>query len=186
MSGQSLGHIYVTAQTLIQHSTHVSDRWPFSFTHQEFAEATDLASLAIELRPDNYEGYYARAKSLMELNSIDEALSDAREAINRSASASVDIQQILLRLQRELYQRSIADASSVVVVVTESIDTTTDLWDVPYISMMWQFHSNAHSFGKDWHCCSLCSKRERCVCDVWCWILKSENQKRRSREWRVA
>lgn len=58
----------------------------------------------------------------MELNNIDEALSDAREAINKSANASVDIQQILLRLQRELYQRSIAGQS-----VTESIDTITDL-----------------------------------------------------------
>lgn len=91
---------------------------------KEFAEATDLASLAIDLRPDNYEGYYARAKSFMELNNIDEALNDAREAINRSVNASVDIQQILLRLQTELYQRSITTNGQ---LVAESIDTITDL-----------------------------------------------------------
>lgn len=96
---------------------------------KEIAEATDLASLAIELRPDNYEGYYARAKAFMELNNIDEALQDAREAIareaiNRSVNASGDIQQILLRLQDELCQRSIAANGK---LVAESIDTITDL-----------------------------------------------------------
>lgn len=68
----------------------------------------DLASVAIDLRPDNYEGYYARAKAFMELNDIDAALIDAQEAINKSVNASVDIQQILVRLQDELYQRSVA------------------------------------------------------------------------------
>lgn len=92
---------------------------------KEFAEAADLASLAIDLRPNNYEGYYARAKAFMELNNIDGALNDAREAINKSVNASVDIQQILLRLQNELYQRSIATNNG--QLVAESIDIITDL-----------------------------------------------------------
>lgn len=60
----------------------------------------------------------------MELNNIDEALNDAREAINKSVNASIDIQQILLRLQKELYDRSITDNGQ---IVAESIDTITDL-----------------------------------------------------------
>lgn len=60
----------------------------------------------------------------MELNNIEEALNDAREAINKSVNCSVDIQQILLRLQKELYQRSIANNGQ---LVAESIDTITDL-----------------------------------------------------------
>lgn len=90
---------------------------------KEFAEAADLATLAIDLRPDNYEGYYARAKALMELNNIDEALNDAREATNRSFNASVDIQQVLLRLQNDLYQRSIAIGGP----LAECVDTVTAL-----------------------------------------------------------
>lgn len=58
----------------------------------------------------------------MELNNIDEALNDAREAINKSVNASIDIQEILLRLEKELYQRSNAGQ-----LVTESVDTITDL-----------------------------------------------------------
>lgn len=60
----------------------------------------------------------------MELNNVDEALNDASEAINKSVNASVEIQQILLRLQTELYQRSIATNGQ---LVAESIDTITDL-----------------------------------------------------------
>ncbi|KAJ6636025.1 Protein TANC2 [Pseudolycoriella hygida] len=91
---------------------------------KEFTEATDLASLAIELRPDNYEGYYARAKAFMDLNNVEEALNDAREAINKSINTSVDIQQILLRLEQELYQRSITSNGQ---LIAQSTDTTTDL-----------------------------------------------------------
>lgn len=94
------------------------------FPLKEFTEASDLATSAIDLRPDNYEGYYARAKAFMELNNIDEALNDAREAVNRSVTAAVDIQQILLRLQNDLYQRSIASSSG---QLAESIDTVTAL-----------------------------------------------------------
>lgn len=92
---------------------------------KKFAEATDLASAAIGLRPDNYKGYYARAKAFMELNNIEEAINDAREAVNKSVNASVDIQQDLLQLQKELYQRSIA--TNVEQIVADSFDTTTDL-----------------------------------------------------------
>lgn len=82
-----------------------------------------MASLSIELRPDNYEGYYARAKAFMELNDIDAALNDAQEAINKSINASVDIQQVLVRLQKELYQRSVASNGQ----LAESSDTVTVL-----------------------------------------------------------
>lgn len=75
---------------------------------QEFAEAIDLASQAIDLRPDNYEGYYARAKALMEVDSADDALRDAKLALDKAANASMDIQKILQRLQSDLSQRSIA------------------------------------------------------------------------------
>lgn len=82
-----------------------------------------MASVAIDLRPDNYEGYYARSKAFMELNDIDAALNDAQEAITRSVNASVDIQQILLRLQQELYQKSVASNGQ----LAESSDTVTVL-----------------------------------------------------------
>lgn len=89
---------------------------------QEFAEAIDLAGQSIELRPDNYEGYYARAKAHLEVNNIADALLDANQAIETSKNASIDIKKILLRLQEDLQQR--ANGSK---LVAESMDTITDL-----------------------------------------------------------
>lgn len=92
---------------------------------QEFAEAVDLAAQSIELRPENYEGYYARSKAYMELERLDEALFDARMALERSAGASADIQKILVRLQDDLEQRRNARSQQQLVPSSsESVDTT--------------------------------------------------------------
>lgn len=54
----------------------------------------------------------------MELNHFEEALHDAKLAIDKSASASGEIKKILMRLQDELTQRCLAQLAG------ESTDTT--------------------------------------------------------------
>lgn len=86
---------------------------------QEFAEAIDLAAESIELRPDNYEGYYARSKAHMELNHFEEALHDAKLAVEKSGNAGGDIQKILARLQDELTQRCLVHMAGEVTDTTD-------------------------------------------------------------------
>lgn len=69
---------------------------------QEIAEAIDLASEAIELHPETYEGFYARAKGHLEHENIRDAFNDVQCALERSQSATIDIKKVLLRLQGDI------------------------------------------------------------------------------------
>lgn len=91
---------------------------------QEIAEALDLATEAIELRPDSYEGYYARSKVNIEMGRMDEAMNDAKMAFERSEKASNDIKNVLRRLQDDVNHRIQASSGK---SVAESMDTITDL-----------------------------------------------------------
>lgn len=82
---------------------------------QEIAEAIDLATEAIELHPDTYEGYYSRAKAQLERGAMSDAMQDIQNALQRAADSSMDVRKILLRLQDEIKQR------------TASSDASTDL-----------------------------------------------------------
>lgn len=87
---------------------------------QDAAEALELATQAIELKPNNYDGYYARAKALLEVGDIHEALKDAKHALERSKNQSIDIKDALIRLHDDLSKRSLT--SSRHAVYTELTD----------------------------------------------------------------
>lgn len=73
---------------------------------QNIAEAIDLASEAIELNPDHYEGYHLRAKAYVEQEDFEQALRDSKTALKQSqASASTDIKNILIRYHDEVSNR---------------------------------------------------------------------------------
>jgi hypothetical protein len=67
-----------------------------------------LASSAISIKPNNYDGYYARAKALMEASSLEDALMDTQRALDKVKlqqkyqKISVDVLETLNRLYEEL------------------------------------------------------------------------------------
>lgn len=60
----------------------------------------------------------------MEIDNVEDALNDAKLAVEYSTQVSMDIKNILIRLRDELGQRSISHCSK---LVAESMDTITDL-----------------------------------------------------------
>lgn len=89
---------------------------------QEASEAIDLAAQAIELKPNNYDGFYARAKALMEVGNIAAALLDAKAALDRSATQTVEIKTALLRLHDDLEKRCLEHDSDAKHLYTELTD----------------------------------------------------------------
>uniref|UniRef100_A0A336KHD6 CSON010478 protein n=1 Tax=Culicoides sonorensis TaxID=179676 RepID=A0A336KHD6_CULSO len=74
------------------------------------SEAIDLATQAIELKPHSYDGFYARAKALLEVNNIADALKNAKNALERSKNQSIEVKDALIRLHEELTKRNIANS----------------------------------------------------------------------------
>ncbi|XP_041760592.1 protein TANC2 isoform X3 [Anopheles merus] len=81
----------------------------------DVAEAIELARQAIEIKPSAYDGYYARAKALMEQGSYGEALRDASAALARAQPTTAEIRETLTRLHGDLQKRQmqvIADTAN--------------------------------------------------------------------------
>ncbi|XP_055377214.1 protein TANC2 isoform X2 [Condylostylus longicornis] len=78
----------------------------------ELSEAIDLATQAIELKPDSYEGYYARAKAKLEKNYIYEASADAKSALEKSKAAPDDVKEIIQRFYNDLISRNLRPNNS--------------------------------------------------------------------------
>ncbi|XP_055610896.1 protein TANC2 isoform X2 [Uranotaenia lowii] len=111
----------------------------------DVSEAVDLAGQAIDIKPNAYDGYYARAKALMEYGNFGEALKDAGTALTKSQATSIEIRDTLTRLHSDLQKRhmqALADASCAMLGVdgstrsssvhsnrsiAESMDIITDL-----------------------------------------------------------
>lgn len=110
-----------SAAAPIQQNAHSSS----VFFAQEFAEAIDLATEAIELHPETYEGYYSRAKAQLEQGNANEATLDIQKALQRSDTAHPDVRRVLLRLQDEINHRKKITAN--LHYGTNSSDTSTDL-----------------------------------------------------------
>lgn len=80
------------------------------------------------MRPENYEGYYARAKAHLDNGDISSATNDTKTAIEYAKHSSIDIKKVLLRLQEELAQRSQQQLVKTTRLQPESMmDTITDL-----------------------------------------------------------
>lgn len=93
-------------------------------SQQEVSEAIDLAAQAIDIKPNNYDGFYARSKALLEYGNFEEALKDAKSAIDRSKNTSVDIRETLSRLHEDLTKKLINNHRRSAI---ESFDAITDL-----------------------------------------------------------
>lgn len=74
-----------------------------------------MASSAINIKPSNYDGYYARAKALMDANNFEEALVDTQHALDKVRlqqkyqKISGDVKETLSRLSDELSKRVATD-----------------------------------------------------------------------------
>ncbi|XP_055540780.1 protein TANC2 isoform X2 [Wyeomyia smithii] len=68
-------------------------------------EAIELATQAVEIKPNAYDGYYARSKASMEYGNFSEALKDAGTALTKCHSASLEIRETLTRLHSDLQKR---------------------------------------------------------------------------------
>ncbi|XP_052869330.1 protein TANC2 [Anopheles cruzii] len=112
----------------------------------DVAEAIDLARQAIEIKPNAYDGYYARSKALMEYGNYTEALRDASTALARAQTTTPEIRDTLTRLHGDLQKRQmqvIADTANSALAsvglvamadnrhssrsIAESMDIITDL-----------------------------------------------------------
>lgn len=95
---------------------------------KEISESIDLASSAITIKPNNYDGYYARAKALMEANNLTEAFADTQLALEKVKlqqkyqKISTEVKETLNRLCEELNKRVGADH-----VIHRQHAETTDL-----------------------------------------------------------
>lgn len=89
------------------------------FIFQEFSEAIDLSSQAIEIKPDNYDGYFARSKAYLEFGNLSEALRDAKLAVQKSNSTTPEIKNTLLLLHDNIIQKQF--------IQIEGTENVTDL-----------------------------------------------------------
>lgn len=90
----------------------------------EIAEAIDLASQAIQLRPNSYEGFYARAKANFEYGHLNKALTDTQLAIQKSVNSSQEIRNVLGRLREDIFHAQSNNQRSTPV---DANTTITDL-----------------------------------------------------------
>lgn len=89
---------------------------------QEATEAIDLAAQAIELKPNNYDGFYARAKALMEVGNTRAALSDAKSALERAVNQTIEIKTALIRLHGDLEKKCLQESTDSKNFYTELTD----------------------------------------------------------------
>lgn len=58
------------------------------------------------MKPENYDGYFARAKSYYEYGNYSEALKDIQLAIERSQPTTLEIRNILIRLRDDIRHKN--------------------------------------------------------------------------------
>lgn len=66
-------------------------------------DAIECANQIIELRPDSYEGYYARSKVNYENCDLGSALQDINAALQRSQSAPPDVLRVLSKFHENIF-----------------------------------------------------------------------------------
>ncbi|XP_072382965.1 protein TANC2 isoform X2 [Diabrotica undecimpunctata] len=89
----------------------------------ESQEAIELANLVIELKPESYEAYYARAKAKLDQNKYESALHDVKEAQKRAPPQGSEIKILNYLLEdittRMSSSRSLSNRRNVAI----SVDT---------------------------------------------------------------
>lgn len=71
---------------------------------------------SINIKPNNYEGYYARAKALMKANNFTDALADTQQSLEKVKlqqkyqKISAEVRDTLSQLCEELSKRVASDA----------------------------------------------------------------------------
>lgn len=69
---------------------------------QEVEDAIDLANQVLEMKPDSYEAYYARAKASLDLKLYEHAQADIREALQLAPAQNVEVRKVLTYLRDEI------------------------------------------------------------------------------------
>lgn len=105
------------------------------FLSQEISESIDLATSSISIKPNNYEGYYARAKALMKANNFTDSLADTEQALEKVKlqqkyqKISSEAKETLSQLCEELSRRVASDGYQTIAEVSlRHHAETTDLW----------------------------------------------------------
>lgn len=62
----------------------------------------DLANQVLEMKPDSYEAYYARAKANLDMKMYERAQADIREALQLAPAQSVEVRKVLTYLRDEI------------------------------------------------------------------------------------
>ncbi|XP_057656321.1 protein TANC2 isoform X2 [Diorhabda carinulata] len=76
----------------------------------ESQEAIELANLVVELKPESYEAYYARAKAKLDQSKYESALHDVKEALKRAPQQGNEI-KILNYLLEDITTRMVSSRS---------------------------------------------------------------------------
>ncbi|XP_019865563.2 protein TANC2-like isoform X2 [Aethina tumida] len=71
----------------------------------EFEEAVELANEVLEMKPDSYEAYYARAKARLDLKLYELALTDVKDAMRLSPPQNMEVRKVLAYLQEDISNR---------------------------------------------------------------------------------
>lgn len=65
----------------------------------------ELANEVLEMKPDSYEAYYARAKARLDLKLYELALTDVKDAMRLSPPQNMEVRKVLAYLQEDISNR---------------------------------------------------------------------------------
>lgn len=80
------------------------------FFLQETDEAIELANQVLNVKPESYEAYYARAKARLDLKLFENALADVREALRLAPPQNSEVRKVLTYLRDEINNKMSAPA----------------------------------------------------------------------------
>lgn len=75
------------------------------FVLQDANEAVELANEALEMKPESYEAYYARAKAKLDLKLYESSLQDVKEAVKLAPTHNAEVRKVLIYLQEDIVNK---------------------------------------------------------------------------------
>lgn len=91
----------------------------------ETKEAIELANEVLEMKPDSYEAFYARAKAFLNVDNLELALKDVREALKYSPLQNVPIRKVLIFL-RDQINAKLSNGTQMPKSITVSVDVLNE------------------------------------------------------------
>ncbi|XP_018334493.1 protein TANC2 isoform X3 [Agrilus planipennis] len=71
----------------------------------ELPESIELANEVLNVKPNSYEAFYARAKAKLDLSLYADALSDVKESLKFAPADNADIRKVLIYLHEEINRK---------------------------------------------------------------------------------